>query len=506
MVFFRHFAVLALASLLVACQGDRRDEGAAVAATGPGESASGPPAVAAREASSVASAPQSAPAPAGPKPATAATSSKPAGDPAIADDLATLAAAVKLVAQEYSLAVDETGRVKDEVEIGEAELFCDQSRLRFDKLSPRLGADPAALARGREAIDALVAAVSARKPPTEVASLSRAATQSLLSLGPVDAAATAGLRAATAESDRAIEAEQVVGDYRIGVLVEPVQAIWRANAAGANENVAPPDGSKSYLGVVLRERRSKRFLPGSIVTAEILGEGDRVLAKSDLVPLWGDFPQYGANLPPLPDAKGRLRVRVEPPHHGRHGDMLGVVANPAEATFDVAIEAGRPAVPPSPPAAVDADYAIGDDILEGFAAARAETQAGGYRIGFITEAPEPFWEWKDGPRLKAVRPEDTHHLEIVLQDRATGLLVPQAGVSLRLVPKSGGKPVEVPLHGLLSAFQHYGETLRVPPGDYRVEVDVTPPSTAVLGEPNFLGRATTRFDWQVEPAAQEKQG
>ena len=38
---------------------------------------------------------------------------------------------------------------------------------------------------------------------------------------------------------------------------------------------------------------------------------------------------------------------------------------------------GEAPVPPSPPAAVDGDYAIGDDILEGFAAARGEAQAGG---------------------------------------------------------------------------------------------------------------------------------
>ncbi len=487
----RHLAAaILLASCLLACEaGDRGGApGAAVAAIEP-----------AAPAGAGASAPSAATV------ATAAPASHPATDPALADDLATLAAAVKLVAQEYALAVDDGGRVKDEVEIGEAELFCDQAKLRFDKIAPRLGADPAAIARGRESLDALVAAVGARKSPGEVAALSRATTQQVLSLGPSESGATAGLRAATAEADRAIEAEQAALDYRVGVLVEPVQPIWRRSASGAPERVSVPEGSKAYLGVVLRERRSKRFLPGSVVTAEIL-DGDRVVAKSELDPLWGDFPQYGANLPPLPDAKARLRIRVEPPHHARHGDMLGVAAKPAEAIFDVALVSGRPVVPPAPPVPVDADYAIGDDILEGFAAARSEAEAGGYRIGFITEAPEPFWEWKDGPTLKAVRPEDTHHLEIVLQDRGTGLLVPQAAVSLRLVPKTGGEPVVVPLHGLLSAFQHYGETLRVPPGDYRVEVDVAPPATAVLGEPHFLGSASARFDWRVEPPTQEKQG
>lgn len=490
-------AALVLAANLLACDGGNPPgrDGTAVAATGPAAGAGSSDPTAEAELQVV--------------PARSGQGSRPAGDPALADDLATLAAAVKLVSQEYALAVDDAGRVKDEVEIGEAELFCDQAKLRLDKLAPRLAADASAIAGGRQAIDALVAAVAARKPPAEVASLSRAATQQLLALGPSDSGATAGLRAATAEADRAIEAEQVASDYRIGVLVEPVQAIWRTTTSGSPERVASPDGAKAYLGVVLRERRSKRFLPGSVVTAEFLGEGDRVIAKADLEPLWGDFPQYGANLPPLADAKGRLRVRVEPPHHARHGDMLGVVAKPAEAVFDVAVASGRPVVPPAPPSPVDPDYSVGDDILEGFAAARSEAQVDGYRIGFITEPPEPFWEWKDGPTLKAVRPEDTHHLEIVLQDRGTGLLVPQADVALRLVPTSGGKPVEVPLHGLLSAFQHYGETLRVPPGDYRVEVDVKPPATAVLGEPRFLGRASTKFDWRVDAPTQdtqEKQG
>jgi len=478
-------AYLGLAAGLVACTGGDRPEpttSAAVAATSPPGAGAPAPAVPAGG-----GAPGDVSAPA------AAKAERP-----VADDLATLAAAVKLSAQEYALAVDDAGQVKDEVELGEAELFCDQARLRFERLAPRLGADAAALARGREAIAAVGAAVGS--------ALSRAATQIVLALGPSDSAATAGLRAATAEADRAIEAEQVALDYRVGVLVEPVQPVWRRGSAGAPERVAVPEGSTSYLGVVLRERRSKRFLPGSVVTAEVLDAGGKVLAKATLDPLWGDFPQYGANLPPLPDAKGRLRIAVEPPHHARHGDMLGVVAKPAEAAFDVEIAAGRPAVQPAPPSPVDEDYAIGDDILEAFAAAVAETEAGGYRIGFIAEPPEPFWEWKEGPRLKAVRPEDTHHLEIVLQDRGSGLLVPQAAVSLRLAPKAGGTPVEVPLHGLLSAFQHYGETLRVPPGEYRVEVEVAPPPTAVLGEPHFLGRASTQFEWRVDPPAEEKQG
>ena len=427
-------------------------------------------------------------------------------DAPLSDDLATLTAAVKLVSQEYGLAVDDTGKVKDEVEIGEAELFCDQARMRLEKLAPRLRADEAAIGRGRDAIAALTGAVGARKPPAEVASLSRAATATLLALGPAESSATAGLRAATAQADRAIEAEQVAGDYRIGVLTEPTQLIFRRGAGGMAEKVAPPADSTTYLGVVLRERRSKRFLPGSVVTAEFLDAGDEVVAKAELAPLWGDFQQYGANLPAPTGAKGRLRIHVEAPHHDRHGDMLGVVAKPADVVFDYSIEGGHPVFPPAPPAPVDADYSIGDDILEGFAAARNEAQAGGYRIGFVVEPPEPFWIWTDGPQLKAVRPQDTHHLEVVLQDRSTGLLVPGAEVTLVLTPKSGGVPVKVPLHGLLSAFQHYGETLQVRPGEYRVEIDVAPPRIGTLGEPRFLGNASTAFDWRVEKPAEETKG
>lgn len=431
------------------------------------------------------------------------------GDPALGgaagsveDDLATIGAAVKLVAQEYALALSDSGEVRDTTELAEAELFSDQASLKYQRIATRVKADPAAVDRARGAIDDLARAVGARRPPSDVARIARSAGEALLVLGPAESGATAGLRAATAQADRAIEAEAQVDDYRIAVFVEPPVQIHARPGSPASTQAAA-DGA-SYLGVVLRERRTKRFLPGSRVTAEWLDAAGASLARADLAPLWGDFPQYGANVPAPAATSGRLRIRVDPPHHARHGDMLGCVAKPAEATFDYTLVAGRPGFPPSPPAAVEGDYHLGDDILQGFAEARGVADAGDYRVGFIAEAPEPFWTWKDGPTLKAVRPEDTHHLEVVLQDRSTGLLVPEAGVTLTLTPRVGGEPVRVPMHGLLSSFQHYGETLRVAPGEYRVRVEVEPPGTAVIGEPRFLGAASTEFDWRVEPPPAER--
>ena len=439
--------------------------------------------------------------PARPSPQPVATTAESSSASEQADGLATLSAAVKLVAQEYSLAVDGSGAVKDDTELAEAELFADQARLKYQRLAAQVKtAPPEVVALAGRLIDDLGSAVTARKAPAEVQRLSAEAATALASLGPAESRATAGLRAATEQADRAIEAERLDGDYRIGVVVEPPREVARRAGDGSVSRSAPPAEARSYVGIVLRERRTKRFLPDARVSLDVLGGDGSVVTNVDLESLWGDYPQYGGHLAEIP-AAGRLRVRVEPPHHARHGDMLARVAKPGQVEFEFATQAGRPSLPPEPPGPIDSDYAVGDDILQGFAESLYLTDVGDYRIGFIAEAPEPYWLWKEGPQLRAVEPDDNFHVEVILQDAPSGLLVPGATVTVTLTPKAGGKPVVAHLHGLLSVFQHYGETLRVPPGEYAVRVDVEPPALALVDGERFLEPASIEFVWRAEPRA-----
>ncbi|WP_410959518.1 hypothetical protein, partial [Salmonella sp. SAL4432] len=85
-----------------------------------------------------------------------------------------------------------------------------------------------------------------------------------------------------------------------------------------------------------------------------------------------------------------------PPAYARHGDMLHVFVQPVTATLQGNVRGGALLFDARPVAPTDADYAIGDDVLQAIAEAGELRDAGPYRVGFIVEGPEPIWPWKDG--------------------------------------------------------------------------------------------------------------
>jgi hypothetical protein len=138
-----------------------------------------------------------------------------------------------------------------------------------------------------------------------------------------------------------------------------------------------------------------------------------------------------------------------------------------------------------PVTATDADYAVGDDLLQALAEAGGLKDAGPYRVGLIVEGPEPIWLWQDGkPVLQPVGADATNHVEVVVVDAETGQLVPSAGVDLTFL--AAGRAVgAAALHPLLSVFSHYGETLALPSGTDRVRVKITPPPFGALDHPRL---------------------
>ncbi|MBI4575039.1 MAG: hypothetical protein HY722_02115 [Planctomycetes bacterium] len=416
-------------------------------------------------------------------PATAAGPAPSEEDQALQEVMGSL----QLVRTEYRDAVRE-GRVADEVEYGESLLFLEQALSRFARLEPALrGLDPQAAGSLGQDLKALETLVRVKGPVEQeealVARLLEALTGRLSAQVPP---AARGTLDAIARAEAAIVAEQVVDGYRVGVFLWPPHALREASGG---TRAAPP-GATAFVGVCLREERTQRSLPGASVTVRV---GER---RFDLERCWGDFECYGANLE-LPECSASvpwtLAVEVEPPAYCRHGDMLASFVRPAKASF----AARGSALEGEPPRPRPADYAVGEDVLQALVESREVVEAGPYRVGLITEAPEPIWCWDQGaPALRPVKETDTHHLEVVLLEAASGRMVSGAEVSLRLDDDAHGAHLEFPLYGLLSVFYHYGNTVAVPDGDYRVEARIRPPRLLYLGlAPVFTAEEVARFRW-----------
>ena len=408
----------------------------------------------------------------------------PTSTPGAAAGAADVIGALKLVRQEYANAVVPAGgAVADATEYAETELFAEQAESKFAALAAANGAgDPTRSAAIRDGIARTRAAVARQAPPAELAS---EATRTVALVQDLLAGAVPeeirGAVVATARADEAIAAEEIAGEYRVAMTTGPARSIFARQNGGLV--AVPPVPGAVYLGVLLRERRTKRLLPAAriIATLERDGRGTDVA----LAELWGDFHQYGANVALPDDGPLTITVRASPPAYARHGDMLTHFVSPVTVTLAARVQQGSLRFDAHPVQQVDADYAIGDDVLQARTEAGILYDAGPYRLGLIVEGPEPIWLWRDGaPVLSPVAADATNHVEVALLDRETEQLVPDAAVTLTFL--SGSRTVgTATLHPLLSIFSHYGATLALPAGVTRVRVHVDPPTLGAVDRPRL---------------------
>ena len=404
-----------------------------------------------------------------------------------------------LVAEEYKDAV-KGGEIINATEYEEAQMFAEQAALRARRLSKHPegqdDADVTALAQG---LVALMSSVEAKVPVAEVASQVDAQRARVRALGGgAVAPAVSGTRGALARAGLRVRGEQLVGGYRVGLVLDTPRAIYTRGTDGALTKRAPPEGATHYVEVLIREPRTLRFLPG--IEAELI-VGDQAVP---LRQIWGEYQHYGAHLslPADPAAPApTLTLKASAPHYHRHGDMMGIYTAPFEARFSLERRDGALAVGgaelPEP-----TGYRVGDDVLQGLAESGDRVEVvGPYRIGFISEAPEPVWLWEgEGTELHAVKADDTHHLEIFLTEAESFRVIPSAQVSLTLSSEGGGEVLSFTLHPLFSAFFHYGATVQIPPGHYTVEAQVRPPSFDSLTPGLFDQPAKATFQLDVPGA------
>ncbi len=141
-------------------------------------------------------------------------------------------------------------------------------------------------------------------------------------------------------------------------------------------------------------------------------------------------------------------------------------------------------------------YGVAQEEIE---AEGGEQRAGGYRVGYIIEPAEGWWEGH--PQNLAWRepaPGETNHIEILPFEVGSGLLVPEAEITLTVLDESGNEVDTKPLRFYRGEFYHYANNFSLPEsGTYALRAEIAPL--------NFLRHETEEAEGRVftEPVVAE---
>jgi hypothetical protein len=142
-----------------------------------------------------------------------------------------------------------------------------------------------------------------------------------------------------------------------------------------------------------------------------------------------------------------------------------------------AITPGTPAVPEG----VASQYAtVNEEIRE----EGGETTSGEWRIGYIVEPAEPWHEFTgSGHSFRDPAPGETHHIEIVPFEKATGRIVPDVPIRLEVLDGSGKVVDARSLNFYYAEFFHYANNFAIPtPGRYTLRATLDAPKFPRHGE------------------------
>ncbi len=186
---------------------------------------------------------------------------------------------------------------------------------------------------------------------------------------------------------------------------------------------------------------------------------------------------------------------------GTAAESTSTAAPSAAATPDSTGSPASGAVPDG----VAAQYATLDEEVE---AEGGRTTSGDWEVAYIVEPAEPWFEVTGGePTRREPAAGETHHLEIIPIEAATGRIVPDVPVRLEVLDENGEVVDEKELMFFNAGFFHYANNFSVPAaGDYTLRATLQPPEFARHGESleelTLLEPVTVTFDdVRLEPAA-----
>ena len=108
----------------------------------------------------------------------------------------------------------------------------------------------------------------------------------------------------------------------------------------------------------------------------------------------------------------------------------------------------------------------------------SEQEVGDYRVGYIVEPAEPWWEGDPGNlTLREPAPGETNHIEILPFEAGTGLFVPGMEGTLSVLNEAGEEVDSKPLQLYRGEFYHYANNFSLPgSGTYTLRAEMQPPT------------------------------
>jgi hypothetical protein len=156
------------------------------------------------------------------------------------------------------------------------------------------------------------------------------------------------------------------------------------------------------------------------------------------------------------------------------------------------------------PGGVAEEYATMAEEIE---SEGGEETSDGWRVGYIVEAAEPWFESHHGDQhFRAPKPGETHHIEILPFEESTGRLVPDTPVQLQIIDSDGTVVQDRELQFLYGEFFHYATNFRIPePGTYTLRATIGVPTFSRHGDegdtPAMNQGTTVTFEGvELEPA------
>ncbi|MBL1100915.1 iron transporter [Streptomyces coffeae] len=140
--------------------------------------------------------------------------------------------------------------------------------------------------------------------------------------------------------------------------------------------------------------------------------------------------------------------------------------------------AGKTQAKDAVPAGVAQQYTVLKAEID---ARGGETKAGEYRIGYIVEAAEPWFQGEHGAHGKLVNREptknETHHIEIIPMEAKTGRIVPDIPIKLEVIDAKGKVVQAQDLNFYHAQFFHYANNFSIPTaGKYTLRATLQPPT------------------------------